>query len=231
MKASHRNTLESIPWLVTGRLSDNERREFERHVSECAECREELELQQRVHAAMTQETSRVDYAPGASLQKLWTRIGDAEVAAAPSLASKARSAAFRGVRPRFTQWLAAAVVIEAIGITFMAVRTSHPAVANVPPPLYSTVTTTEVIPHTAVLRVVFAADFSIGDMNSLLRTEQLVIVGGPSPNGVYTLATTAATQDLPTTFPATLASLRTHHGVRLAVPIGRATEKDLENRP
>jgi hypothetical protein len=175
----------------------------------------------------------VDYAPGASLQKLWTRIGDAEVAAAPSRASNARSAAFRGVvRPRFAQWLAAAVVIEAIAITFLAVRASHPPIANVsPPPAYRTVTTTEIVPQTAVLRVVFAADLSVNEMNSLLHGQRLDIVGGPTSAGVYTLATTATIQDLPDTLPKALASLRAHRGVRFAEPIVHLTGNGSENTP
>src|SRR5215471_21193246 len=76
MNATHRQTFDTIPWLVNGRVSDDERRALDAHLRECAECRSELASQERLHAAMKDSGPRVDYAPGASLQKLWTRIGD-----------------------------------------------------------------------------------------------------------------------------------------------------------
>ena len=226
MKASHRHTQESIPWLVNGRIDDSQCRALEAHIGQCDECREELQLQQRIHAAMTHEPSRVDYAPGGSLQKLWSRIGNGEegIATRPPKTIETTSPARQVSRLRFTHWLMAAVVVEAIGITFLATRSVDRSTANVASPAYRTVTTTEIVPQNAVLRVVFAADLTLNNMNALLRTQQLTIVAGPTSGGVYTLATTIATQEIPNTLPNTLARLRSHPGVLFAEPIGRGLE-------
>lgn len=209
MTASHRETVESIPWLVTGRIADDERRELEEHLQECAECREELALQKRLQAAMTREP-RVEYAPGVSLQKLWTRIGDTETLDTNAPLSKTPR---QRVRSRAMQWLVAAVVVEAIGITLLAtLPRSGPVTAVSAPPAYRTVTTTDALPQNAALRVVFAPQVTLSQLNALLRDQRLEIVNGPSLAGVYTLATTAPTAQLPDT----LARLRAHGGVQFA---------------
>jgi anti-sigma factor RsiW len=208
MSASHRDTLDSIPWLVNGRIADEERRAFEEHLSECAECREELATQRRVQAAMVREP-RVEYAPGVSLQKLWTRIGDDDAVEA----SSPRARMLSHVRQRAVHWLAAAVVVEAIGITLLAMlpRTQPPLAASAPP-AYRTVTTTDVLPQNAALRVVFAPSMALSDLNALLQQQHLEIVNGPSPAGVYTLAANASTAQLADT----LIRLRRHAGVQFA---------------
>lgn len=213
MSTTHRQTLESIPWLVTGRLPDDERRRIEQHLSECTECQRELSLQQRIHAAMNRDT-RVDYAPSPSLQKLWARIEATE--------STTPRAPTRTPRSRLVQWLAAAVVVEAVGITLLAMRPNEPTVVNAPP-AYRTVTTTEIVPQTAVLRVVFATDVTVAELNRLLQRHALSIVGGPTATGVYTLATTAPLDHWSQTLPATLTALRAHSGVRFAEPVGSAS--------
>jgi hypothetical protein len=220
MKASHRNTLESIPWMVTGRLSESDRRSFERHVRDCAECRDELALQQKIQLAMSNEP-QVDYAPGASLQKLWTRIGTAERLAPPPVTAQAPRITLPKIR--FIHWLAAAVVVEAVGIAFLAFNLRPPAVVEQPPAPYRTVTTTEIVPQTAALRVVFAPTFSTGELTALLREHRLTVVSGPTAAGVYTLATDKQSVELANSLPSTLAALRANEGVRLAEPIGPAT--------
>jgi hypothetical protein len=232
MKASHRNTFDSIPWLVTGRVDDGERQSFEKHLDECAECRAEFEHQRQIHAAIGRGHPPVDYAPGASLQKLWARIGDSEQDI-PAQATAAR--ANPNFRMRLTHWLAAAVVIEAVGLTLMVWKNPEPATAIVQPPSYRTVTSSAMEQGNAVLRVVFAPDFSVTEMNSLLHKERLFIVNGPTTAGVYTLATTVTKAELPSTMPQTLETLRTHRGVRFAEPIGAAAaieaREELEHRP
>jgi anti-sigma factor RsiW len=225
MNASHRNTLESIPWLVNERVSDDDRRAYEKHIAECAECREELALQRRIHAAMTRESPRVDYAPGGSLQKLWTRIGDSEQIA-PSPRVRRIDTAVRSPRFRLTHWLAAAVIVEAIGITFMATRSPALPTAASQSPNYIPVTTPRPVPQEAVLRVVFAPGFAVNDMNALLQKQQLTVVDGPTTAGVFSLATSVPAHELTNTLSATLAELRSNPSVRFAEPIGRGLEKN-----
>jgi anti-sigma-K factor RskA len=232
MKASHRNTFDSIPWLVTGRIADDERQSFEKHLNECAECRAELEQQQQIHAAINRDQPRVDYAPGASLQKLLSRIGDAEQDAPAQIQSARTNPRFR---MRLSHWLAAAVVVEAVGLTLMVSKDPAPTTVALPAQQFQTVTSSVMDRNTAVLRVVFAPDFAVNDMNSLLRKEKLMIVNGPTTAGVYTLATTAALTELSNTVPQALVTLKAHPGVRFAEPIGAAsliaTGSESENRP
>lgn len=221
MKASHRNTFDSIPWLVTGRIGDDERQSFEKHLSECAECRAELDEQQRIHATINRESPRVDYAPGASLQKLWARIGESERATPVSMPPIHANSKFR---MRMTHWLAAAVVVEAVGLTFMA--SQGPMLASYGTGSYVTVTDGATERKDAVLRIVFAPDVAVNEMNALLRKEHLIVVNGPTPAGVYTLATTKAPADLPSGVQQTLEALRAHPGVRFAEPVGAAAVID-----
>ena len=222
MTASHRQTFDMIPWLVNGRVADDQRRALDEHVRQCAECRAELAEQERVRAAMCADSSRVEYAAGASLQKLWTRIASeqSEIPARRDIDKVNRNS-----RSRVMQWLVAAVVVEAIGITILAglslQHKNDSAGANLQP-AYRTVTTTEIVPASAALRIVFVPDFTIAQMNGLLHEEHLEIVNGPSPAGVYTLATTdSGTQ---TNLPHTLARLHANASVRFVEPIARAAE-------
>jgi hypothetical protein len=228
MSASHRHTIETIPWLVNGRVTDDERRELDEHLRACAECRTELALQQRVRTAVANDNARIDYAPGASLQKLWTRIGNPEQPEQIERPVEKLPVARSRAMPNMMKWLVAAVFVEAIGIALLAtafVRNDTPSSAvNAAPPTYRTVTTTELVPASAALRVVFAPNFSIGDINALLRDQHLEIVNGPTTAGVYTLATVASPAEVHGNLPNVLANLRANPGVRFAEPIGHTTE-------
>jgi hypothetical protein len=216
MSASHRHTFDMIPWLVTGRVEESERRKLDEHLRDCAECREEFSQQRLLRAAISNDQPRVDYAAGASLQKLWSRIGTEDPSDQNEEPTTFMTRAGTGNRQRAMQWLIAAVVVEAIGLTLLAGASLHrSSVVAAVQPAYRTVTTTEIVPASAALRIVFAPNLSINDMNGLLRENHLEIVNGPTAAGVYTLATTEPTQDL----AQVLDTLRARTGVRFAEPI------------
>lgn len=224
MNATHRQTFDTIPWLVNGRVSDDERRALDAHMRECAECRSELASQEQLHAAMNAAGPRVDYAPGASLQKLWTRIGDSTPVeeSGSEVVAKSSVTHVNFVRPgrsRLVQWLAAAVVVEAVGITLLAAMSlGKPALVASVTPDFKTVTTTEVVPTSAALRVVFAPNFSVADLNALLVREHLEIVSGPSKTGYFTLAIPSSAAELPNVLPHIVANLKAS-GAVLAEPV------------
>lgn len=227
MSAPHRDTFDMIPWLVNGRVADNERRAFDEHLRGCAECRAEFAKEQRLFAAIRENEPCIDYAPGASLQKLLSRIGNDERSEKPSGQSRPHGARRVMTQRRLLQYLAAAVVIEAIGVGWFASASMHKSTnANrlMAPPAYRTVTTTEIVPASAALRVVFAPTFKVTELNALLRDQHLEIVNGPSTAGVYTLATTGAGDDLHADISLILANLRANPGVRFAEPIARGAE-------
>ena len=46
-EADHRTAWSLIPWLVNGTIEDEERREVERHLAACHDCREQYALERR----------------------------------------------------------------------------------------------------------------------------------------------------------------------------------------
>jgi anti-sigma factor RsiW len=210
---NHKHTWDLIPWLINGTATDNDRHAAERHMTGCQACREELDTQRYLLQAM-RIPQAVEMMPHGSLQKLWERIDaepvDAETAATPELHSTHPS--------RLTGWLAAAVVLQAalLGVLSMALLgTSHDADE---PAEYRTVSAQSEVARAPSVRAVFSPSLTLGELQALLERTRLRIVNGPSPDGVYTLATLAATADA----QQALLALRAHPGVQFAEPIAAA---------
>ncbi|MBS0395333.1 MAG: hypothetical protein JSR54_11945 [Proteobacteria bacterium] len=68
------------------------------------------------------------------------------------------------------------------------------------------------------LRVVFAATMTVGELKTLLTSEHLVIVAGPSDAGVFSLGPSQPTGAAPS-LDASLATLRANPHVLFAEPI------------
>jgi hypothetical protein len=178
--SNHEQYWELIPWVVNGRASDADERSLLAHVDDCTECREELDRHRELHKHM-RGNDDVIAAPNASLQKL---LGQIDAQSAQPLAK-----AYRIKRP----WLVAALWIQLVAIATLTgalFRSSAP-----PEPAYTTLSTPETIDRRAAVRVVFAPDASLNQINQLLRSVECDIIAGPSEAGVYTLAT-AAEQDV-----------------------------------
>jgi hypothetical protein len=178
--SNHEQYWELIPWVVNGRASDADERSLLAHVDDCTECREELDRHRELHKHM-RGNDDVIAAPNASLQKL---LGQIDAQSAQPLAK-----AYRIKRP----WLVAALWIQLVAIATLTgalFRSSAP-----PEPEYTTLSTPETIDRRAAVRVVFAPDASLNQINQLLRSVECDIIAGPSEAGVYTLAT-AAEQDV-----------------------------------
>jgi hypothetical protein len=139
---------------------------------------------------------RVAYSPAASFEKLWSRIEELErevpaTAAGsdprPALVPYRRWRARRGRTSTLSRWLAAAVVVQAIALGWLAAR---PGAGDATAPwVYRTVTTpTAADPTLLRFRVVFASQATVTEQQDVLVRRGLVIVGGPSLSGVYVLA-------------------------------------------
>lgn len=172
--SNHEHCWELIPWVVNGRANDAEERAVLGHVESCMECREELARHRELHRHM-RGTDDVIPAPNASWQKL---LGQIDVQPAPALAK-----GYRIKRP----WLVAALWIQLVAIATLAGALFRSAAP--PEPAYSTLSTAEVSERPAAVRVVFAPEASLNQINQLLRRVECDIVAGPSEAGVYTLAT------------------------------------------
>jgi len=220
---SHEDVWHRIPWLVNGRADDAERAQIEAHLRVCDECRNEVAAQRQVMSAIAND-KRIDCVPGAAFQRLWERISAADTAPGraarpPSGASSVRPARARSV----TRWLAAAVVIEAIGITALTAALTSRDSAVQPTAEYRTVTSataaTSSIPTTArgIIRAVFSPTLPVSELQRLLEKSGLRIVAGPTEAGVYTLAATAAVERSGN--DSALSELRANPAVRFAEPI------------
>jgi len=203
---NHRNAWDSIPWLVNGSASDDERAALEQHLLGCAECRAEVDAQRTLLQGM-QTRPLVEKMPHASFQKLTARI-DADRAIAPHKPVRQRRA------PRMVQWLAAAVVVQALllGTLFVALLRDQTGVNEAP---YRTVSSPAAPSGKATVRAVFAMDMTLGELQALLERAHLRIMDGPSADGVYTLAPTGAGADN----RQALLTLRAHPAVRFAEPL------------
>ncbi len=178
--SNHEQCWELIPWVVNGRASDVDERSVLGHINDCAECREELDRHRELQKHM-RGNDDVIAAPNASLQKL---LGQIDAQSAPIVVS-----GYRIKRP----WLVAALWIQLVAIATLTgalFRSSAP-----PEPAYTTLSTTETADRRADVRVVFAPDASLNQINQLLRSVECDIIAGPSEAGVYTLSA-GANQDV-----------------------------------
>ena len=174
-----------LPWFVTGRLSAEDSARISRHLGDCAICRADYDEQCALRAAIRTE-GPVEYAPQEGLAKTLARIDelarsdadrDLPVAAMPAPARRF------GV----TQWLIAAVLVQAIGlgtlIGALLTRSSTPAER----PAYETLSAPSASTSVPVIRAVFAAPMTMAQLKTLLSAQHLLIVTGPTEAGVFTL--------------------------------------------
>jgi hypothetical protein len=181
---THAEAWALLPWLANGRIETADREWVEAHVAACAECRAELAAQRMVATQMSRESA----APGQandeqkSFNKLWARIEASE-----SLSAASPNTGNVGAAPRASRtvrWLAAAVVVQAIGLGALgtsALRGDDPAAPEI-----VTVADPEMRPNAPAVRIVFAPQASIGTVNTLLMHQGLSIVAGPGTNGNFT---------------------------------------------
>lgn len=195
-QSNHEQCWELIPWVVNGRASDAEQRAVLAHTEECTDCREELDRHRELHSHM-RGTDDVIAAPNASWQKLLAQIDEQLV---PEVVR-----AYRIKRP----WLVAALWIQLVAIATLAGALFRSAAP--PQPAYTTLSSPQIADGRAAVRVVFAPDASLGEVNQLLRGVGCDVIAGPSEAGVYTLATRAG-QDV----QRIITTLRAHSDVLFA---------------
>jgi hypothetical protein len=179
---THAEAWALLPWLANGRIAADDREWVEAHVGGCAECRAELAAQRMVASNMSREAEQPVAAneEQKSFNKLWARIEAAESATTPATGTLGGgSRASRTVR-----WLAAAVVVQAVGLGvlgFGALR-GDPAHGGE----IVTVATPEPRLNAPAVRIVFSPQASIDTVNTLLVHQGLSIVSGPGIHGNFT---------------------------------------------
>jgi len=208
-----------LPWFVNGRLSAADVERVTQHLEHCRICRADLAEQRALRAALKAGSS-VEYAPQAGLAKTLARIDELtrEPAPAHEDARAGRDAERRRRRFGATQWLTAAVIVQAIGLgaiggSFLVRQAGD---RNQAP--YETLSSPMPVANGPRIRAVLAEAMTIGQLKSLLAAQKLLIVSGPTEAGVFTFGAmdAAANRDRP---DAPLAGLRADPNVLFAEPV------------
>ncbi|MEN9157460.1 zf-HC2 domain-containing protein, partial [Xanthomonas perforans] len=107
--------------------------------------------------------------------------------------------------------LAAAALVQAIGLGVMGVKLASPA----PSHDYRTLSSVAALPvPQGAIRVVPDAKMTVADWDRLLHAQQLQVVGGPNDMGAYTVV--PAAPQPPVQPQQTVQQLRATPGIRLA---------------
>jgi hypothetical protein len=222
-------TTELIPWYVNGTLAADQAARLGEHLKVCAGCRREHEGQLRLFEAMQTDATLV-FAAEPSFQKLMTRIGTHEdagelargaplVAPTAPVASAVRSARAPG---RAARWLAAAAVLEGLGLGYGA-WTWHAYSATAQSPYVTLTAPAASYRDGPRIRIVFRSGLSIQSLGIMLHKAGAHIIDGPTDANVYTLGFTGS--DLkPEVIEQRAAALRASSDVLFAEPLGAGTE-------
>lgn len=197
----HERCWNSLPWLVNGSLPETERQWVATHAMSCPECREEWARHLELHRQM-RGGDDATAAPSASWNKLLARIEAHDAQAPSSMPSESRRGAAR-------RGLVAALWIQGVTIALLALALLG---TETPAPRYSTLSSVAAPTSRSTVRVVFAPDASIAQINRLLREIEGQLIAGPSEAGVYTVAIDARAAST------AISTLRSRPGVLFAEP-------------
>ena len=222
----HEEAWELLPWYVNGTLKDPERKAVVDHISVCQTCEREIARCRAIAfvvrssevAAWTPSPEHVDHLmaridrqrPMTDAEHRRLRISD--------WIEKSRLA-FQETPLPFRLALAAQSTVIAL-LAAVIILKSEPSIA--PSLTYRTQSwvgqnaVMGIDPDRVHISVVFADDITERELRALLSTVQGMIVAGPSPMGVYTVAVPASGGERAVRTRATLETLRAHPKVRLA---------------
>jgi hypothetical protein len=192
---THAEAWAMLPWLANGRISAEDREWIEPHVRSCEDCRRELDDQRALATQMRNAPVATAGSEQRAFAKLWSRIEAAEGASTDNGASSTNEYGHTVIRrgsSRTVRWLAAAVVVQAVGLATLGVTAWNRAGSL--PADYRNVTSEEQRPTGAAVRLVFTPDTSVESMQRILAQHGLEIVAGPGQAGNFTAALAARGQ-------------------------------------
>lgn len=209
-RTGHRRAWDLIPWVVGGSASAVERRTVEQHAAGCADCRDEIAFHHQLRAGMVAEAA---HDPEPALQRLLARIDQANDTA-PVWVSPGSTPPVRG--PAWSRWLAAAVVVQAIGLAaLIGVVWERPSSAD-----YQTLSRPPEPPATATaaasIRLVPVPSLALVEFQALLARADVQVVNSSADASIFSLDQRPGTTR---TIAETLQVLRAEPGVLLAEPI------------
>ena len=220
---THAEAWDLLPWLANGRIAAADREWVEAHVQACAECRAELSAQRMLSGNLRKAGAEPDLANATeeqrSFDKLWARIEAAE-SATPGTRS-VEAAPRRASRP--VRWLAAAVVVQGIGLALFGINALRATDAGKPGFVTVTSETPKhaARPNAPMVSLVFAPEASIDNINTLLTHQGLSIVSGPGLSGNFTAALSADAVASGASAESVAAAVSKDPNVTFAQPIAR----------
>ena len=213
---THDDVWHVLPFYVNGTLRGQAQANVEAHLESCTECRAELVTQTQVRDTILREDVRQESAQ-ASFDQLWDRIQQDEAVAETHLAKteNAVPAVPHVPASRAMKWLVAAVIVEGIGLATLSAMTWSQSLSIAPD--YRTLSSQDAPLPGGQIRAVFSPELKLAELQTLLLSSKLSVVGGPTEAGVYTLAL----EDTSASVDNALAHLRGNASVRFAEPIAR----------
>jgi hypothetical protein len=221
---THAEAWALLPWLANGRIAPEEREWVEAHVQGCAECRAELAAQRMVAAHVTREESSSPPQAASdeqrSFNKLWARIEAAEAASSPIVGTgSVNQPAPRSSRT--VRWLAAAVVVQALGLGVLGMAFSNANRAGDGEIVTVSTPAAGARPNAPAVTLVFNPGTSISTINTMLTHQGLSIVSGPGLAGNYQAVLSADAVASGASAESVAAVLKKDPNVSLAEPIAR----------
>lgn len=174
-----------LPWYLSERLVDAERRQVERHLSGCAACRAEIETLAQLRADVRQ-TLDAAAGPSARVRQVVMEHVRAHAARRGWLDRLAHGT--RGVlEPKWAPSVALLLIVGQLGVlTWLAARpgpNAPPSAAAAP----SGLSTRSVQSAPARVRIVFNPEASLRDVEGVIRQLGGHIVNGPDAEDGYVI--------------------------------------------
>lgn len=193
---------EAMPWVLQDSAPQEQTEWLMGHLAGCDGCRAEFEQQKRLRLAMSLPAeTEVDAELG--LRRLLARIDAPVPEVAPARAANGSW---------LVRALVAAVFVQAVGLGMLGYRfqsqDAHPAA-------YRTLSNDAPTSPAGAIHVVPDTGMTLSQWNTLLRSMQLQVIGGPNDVGAYTVVPAAGAS----ASAEALKRLRATHGVRLAEPV------------
>lgn len=211
----HQRVWTLLPWVANDTANAEQRHAVQLHLASCGQCRAELERERRMQVALAVPARRSpDVDQG--FQRLLRRL-DNEADLATSRSGRTWWLRLRKLTgPGLLGVGLVEVVALAVLLTTGGGRQGFET-APTGPAAYRTLSEVDrAVPGNARLRLVFDGEHQVHELVGLLQARGLVIVGGPSEAGVWSIGFAHGEGDA----EAVARDLRSVAGVLFAEPVG-----------
>lgn len=163
-----------LPWYVRGQLDDDEMREVQAHLMQCAACRAELEAERPLQAMLSVSAAGTEP----------SGLSDVEAGLAALQARLAPRAVAPALPARLPGWLGWVLGLQGAAIAALLVLLVLPP--GQPAPAYQGLAASAPRADAEAL-IMFRPDASEQRIRTLLQAHGASILGGPTESGAYRL--------------------------------------------